>query len=288
MSQSLKVSFFDKFGAIGSQPIFDSFKQGLIKNGATIEHHSMNSDVAVIWSVLWRGQMLQNKAVWEIYRKSGRSVIVLESGTLSRGNLFRVGLNGINVGAYDYITQRHSNRNKKIGIDLLNWNNKDSYVLFCTQHSDSHQWSQCADICTYVTQTIETIRRFTDRKILLRPHPRNVINQNLIKKFKNVEYGISKNINGSEEFYEVLNNAFITVNYSSSPGIESIIRGVPSIVSPLSLAYPMTSSFELIESPNYPDREKWFEYICHTEWSIDELMTGDIQHQLLTTIGSST
>lgn len=288
MSQSLRISFFDQFGAIGSQPIFEAFKKGFLKNGVTVEHHSMDADVAVIWSVLWRGKMSHNKMIWDSYRKSNKPVIVLESGTLSRGKLFRVGLNGINSGSYDYISHREPNRSKKLGVDLLEWKKDDGYILFCTQHHTSNQWKDCPDISEYVIKTIKKIREFTDRKIILRPHPRNRINQSLINNFKNVEYKMSKNIDGSEEFYEVLKRTFITVNYSSSPGIESIIKGVPAIVSPLSLAYPMTSTFEDIEVPNYPDRSKWLDFICHTEWSLDELVTGDIQHQLLTTIGSPT
>jgi hypothetical protein len=288
MSQSLRISFFEQYGAIGSQPIFDAFKKGLEKNGSLIKSHDMDSDVAVIWSVLWRGKMSQNKIVWDRYRNSGRPVIVLESGTLDRGRLFRVGLNGINLGCYDYITERDPARAEKLNLKLMDWTDKGEYILLCTQHHTSQQWAGKEDLGTYIENTIKTVRNFSDRRIVLRSHPRNRISYDVAAKFKNVTHSPARSINESDDFYRVLDNAFITINYSSSPGIESVIRGRPVIVGPNSLAYPMTSRFEDLENPKYPDRKEWFRDICHTEWSKQELESGSIQRQLLTMIESST
>jgi len=288
MSQSLRISFFEQYGAIGSREIFDSFKRGFLKNNVSVRSHDMDADIAVIWSVLWRGKMAQNKIVWDRYKKAGKSIIVLESGTLDRGKLFRVGINGINLGCYDYITEKDPNRPDKLGLRLKDWTNTGEHILFCTQHHTSQQWVDREDLRTYIEHTIKTVRNFSDRKIMLRTHPRNRIAYDTVAKFKNVVYSPAKNINESDDFYRALETAFVTINYSSSPGIESVVGGTPVIVSPKSLAYPMTSDFKDLENLKYPDRQQWFRDICHTEWTKQELEDGSIQRQLLTMIGSST
>ena len=288
MGQSLRISLFEQYGAIGSQPVFDAFKKGLSKNGTIIQSNIMDADVAVIWSVLWRGKMAQNKLIWDRFRKANKPVIVLESGTLDRGKLFRVGLNGINLGCYDYVTERDLHRPEKLGLKLLDWSVTGEHILLCTQHHTSQQWADKEDLRSYIENTITAIRKFSDRKIVLRSHPRNRVAHDIIGKFKNVVHIPAKAINESDDFYQALENTFVTVNYSSSPGIESIIRGTPAIVGHKSLARPMGSEFEEIESPRRPDRSQWFRDICHTEWSQEELEEGSVQRQLLTMIGSST
>jgi len=288
MGQSLRISLFEQYGAIGSQPVFDAFKKGMSKNGTIIQSNIMDADVAVIWSVLWRGKMAQNKLIWDRFRKSNKPVIVLESGTLDRGKLFRVGLNGINLGCYDYITELDPCRPEKLGLKLLDWSVTGEHILLCTQHHTSQQWAGKEDLRSYIENTIADIRKFSDRKIVLRSHPRNRVAHDIINKFKNVVHIPAKAINESDDFYQALDNTFVTVNYSSSPGIESIIRGTPAIVGPKSLARPMGSEFEEIESPRRPDRSQWFRDICHTEWSQEELEEGSVQRQLLAMIGSST
>ena len=57
----------------------------------------MDADAALIWSVLWFGQMGKNKEVWDRYRAQGKPVIVIEVGGLIRNETWKLGINGINV-----------------------------------------------------------------------------------------------------------------------------------------------------------------------------------------------
>jgi len=36
-----------------------------------------------------------------------------------------------------------------------------------------------------------------------------------------------------------------------------------------------------IESPQRPDREQWFNELCHTEWFVDEIKEGEPFSHLL-------
>jgi hypothetical protein len=41
-----------------------------------------------------------------------------------------------------------------------------------------------------------------------------------------------------------------------------------------SLAFPMSEKWENLENPQLPDREEWFLKLCHTEWTVDEIIQG--------------
>lgn len=288
MSQGLRVSLFDKFGAIGSQSVFQSFKIGLECCGAKVVSHDMSADIAVIWSVLWRGTMKQNQPIWQQFRSHNKPVVILESGALNRGVLYRVGLNGINRGAYDFIKEKDINRPDKLKISLRDWSMGGNKIMICTQHDSSEQWNGNPSMTDYVHSMIHEIRKYSQKKIVIRSHPRCRINPKMIP--IDITHQPAPMRNESENFRrELENDIYAVINYSSNPGIESALYGVPVYTSEKSLAYPISiKDLSNIESPILQDRSQWLIDLCHTEWSEEELKTGKIQHQLLTMIGSLT
>ena len=51
----MKIEIWTEYGPQNSKPIFDAFVKSLEDTGETIVlNRSVNADVAVIWSVLWR------------------------------------------------------------------------------------------------------------------------------------------------------------------------------------------------------------------------------------------
>ena len=60
----MKINVFPEHGPLNSKPIFKAFIKSLHDDGqdVSVSDGSKNADVAVIWSVLWRGRM-------EKYRK---------------------------------------------------------------------------------------------------------------------------------------------------------------------------------------------------------------------------
>jgi hypothetical protein len=279
---------FERFGAIGSQPIFQAFKLGLEKNNIRVTSHDLVSDAAVIWSVLWRGTMKQNHSIWQHYRNQNKPVIVLESGVLNRGELYRVGLNGINRGAYDYIIDKDVNRPKKLKIDNIEWKLSGDRIMICAQHDASEQWKDNLSMPDYLLNTVNEIRKYSNKEIVVRSHPRNRLNPKIIP--EGVKYHPSPIRDDSEDFKkELANNTYAVINHSSNPGIESVLAGVPTYVSEKSLAYPVSiKRLSDLEDPMLLDKSSWLVDICHTEWTAEELTKGDVQHQLLTMIGSLT
>ena len=59
----MKFSLWTHNGAKNSRPVFDSFAHSIFNAGGDVVYNDINSDVAVIWSVLWYGRMSSNKKV---------------------------------------------------------------------------------------------------------------------------------------------------------------------------------------------------------------------------------
>jgi hypothetical protein len=266
--------FYNKFGALNSAPVFDAFEQGLTSQGHTVTKHSKNGDVAVIWSVLWSGRMRENQAIWNYYRKQNKPVIVLEIGGLIRETTWKIGINGINQGSYFVPNGQDDTRKNQLGLNFKPWKTTGNEILICTQHDKSQQWDGNLSLKDWTTNIIKEIRQYSQRPIKIRPHPRCVVYPNIFDKniIKSTERTIER------EF----NTAWAVINYSSNPGIESILNGVPAFVSNKSLASPVGNlEFSNIENPNRPDRTQWLNDLAWTEWTTEEMAKGIPQKLLV-------
>jgi hypothetical protein len=72
-------------------------------------------------------------------------------------------------------------------------------------------------------------------------------------------------------------NAHAVISYSSNPGIQSVITGVPAFVSQSSLAYDAANDIDFlhdIEEPLRPERQQWLNDYAWTEFTLDEISSG--------------
>jgi hypothetical protein len=264
---------FDSFrqhGALNSPPIFHAFEQGLIKLGHTISNQSMNGDAAIIWSVLWHGRMKPNQTVWKHYRSQNKPVIVLEVSCLKRDHTWKIGINGINLGSYIVPPAVDNSRANQLALNLKPWRTQGEHIIICSQHGFSHQWRDQPSMDQWVKGTIDTVRQYTDRPIILRPHPRFTVNTTRL------DIKVSK-----VSFKQDLVNAWAVINWNSNPGVESIIEGIPSFVGPESLASPVANlNLDQINNPAMPDRTQWLNELAWTEWTTEE-MANSIPQKLL-------
>lgn len=279
-----KFSLWTQYGALNSKPVFDAFRQGACSLGHSCVDNSNDSDVDVIWSVLFNGRMAPNKTIWEKNLQTSKPTIVLEVGGIRRGTTWKVGLNGINRDAYFSERGNDSTRANSLGIGLAPWREEGKYILLCGQHEKSEQWRNQIPMSQWVIDTIEEIQKYTDRTIIFRPHPRCPL-PHIEHEFKNVIRQDPVKIDGTYDDFDMsFNNVHATVSYSSNPGIHSIINGVPAFVSTHSLAYEVANDIDFlhdIEKPLKPDRQQWLNDYAWTEWTIKEIAQG-IPHKLLT------
>jgi hypothetical protein len=90
------------------------------------------------------------------------------------------------------------------------------------------------------------------------------------------DYRVSTNATIVEDFYK----AHATVTYNSSPGVASLINGVPVFVtdpeSYRSQATPVCdTSISKIEDPTLFDREEWVNRISQSHWNEEEIAVGE-------------
>jgi len=269
----MKFSIYNQFAAKNSSPVLTALAQGLGRHGHSVCYHDDSADVAVIWSVLWHGNMLANQQVWNCYRNSGRDVMVIEVGVIERNRTWRVGINGANAAGYHGPIGNGPERARLLGLKLQDWKHLGDHVMICTQHPASDQWSGMPHMDQWLDQTIKTVRRYSDRPVVVRPHPRSKITPR-----SDVKICWPKKIHGSYDSFDFavhLTDTWAVLNWSSNPAIESVLQGVPAFVGPDSLAAPVANlDWSKIDCPDRPDRTQWLNDLAYCEWTVEEIQHG--------------
>jgi len=266
----MKLRIYREYGALNSKPIFDAVETGLKKIGHTVV--TTGEDIPIIWSVLWSGRMAPNKTIFETCRKNRIPIMIVEVGNLFRGKTWRISLNHINNEGF---FENHSNldldRPKKLGVSLKNFQeNRNPSILIATQHDRSLQWEGQPSMATWTSEQISKIRQYTDRPIVVRPHPRCRFSLNIA----GVRLEVPKMIPGTYDDFDINYNYHCVINHNSGPAVQAAIHGVPIICNNSSLAYPVSDKLENIEKIVLPDREQWLLDLTHTEWTVDEIADG--------------
>jgi len=274
----MKLEVWTEYGPLNSKPIFEAFIKSLKNAGEEVYlNKSADADVAVIWSVLWRGRMEKYRRIWEEYRAKGKPVLVLEVGGLRRNSSFKIGINGINRDA-DFANDEFDDKRWPLFKHTLRpWNQSGELIVICGQHDSSEQWRGLPKMEKWIANQIIEIRKHTTRPILVRPHPRNNISFNE-KDFKNVFIRMPKRDHTTyddTDFRATLRKTWAVINYSSNPAIEAVISGIPVFVSASSLCYEVgNEDISQINNPAMPDRTKWSHRLSYTEWFKDEIENG--------------
>lgn len=272
---TMKFSLFVDYGALNSKPVFSAFESSLKNAGHQVVYNSLQADVAVIWSVLWNGRMAKNKAVWDTFRQAGKPVIVLEIGGIKRGTTWKVGLNGVNRDAYFAPSNQTSDRANLLKLSTAPWRTSGEYILLCSQHEKSQQWDNMPRMSAWVMKTIEEIQAVSSRPIIFRPHPRFPL-PDIERQYKNVYKQHPKLLLDTyDDFDLTYNNVWAVVNYSSNPGVQAVLAGIPAFVGSSSLAFLVGNhSVSNIENPVMPDRQQWVNDLAHTEYTVEEIANG--------------
>lgn len=271
----MKFSLWTQYGALNSKPVFDAFRQGAMSLGHYVTNNDHNSDIDVIWSVLWHGRMAGNKPIWNKARAQNKPVIVLEVGGIKRGTTWKVGVNGINRDG-DYRPSGNNNdRARSLGLELKPWRTDGEYILICGQHDKSLQWQGMPSMSQWIMNTIDALQIHYEYPIVFRPHPRCKL-PDIERQYKNVYRQDPVHVSGTYDDFDMnFNKVKYTVSWNSNPGIHSIINGVPAHVGPSSLAFDVGCPHLLmVDNPYMPDRQQWLNDYAWTEYTVDEIAQG--------------
>lgn len=273
----MKISLFTDYGALNSVPVFAAFAEGC---DAEIVYNDFDADVAVIWSILFAGRMAPNEKVWKHFNEQKKPIIVLEVGALDRNNSWKVGINGINNCA-NFANKENLDESRwgRFGIELKPWREDGQFITIATQRPDSHQWAGMPTIETYVRNAVGKVREFSNREIVVRPHPRDIHTDfGFLSGLDSRLYFDSPQRTGDGDavnFTDILSRSWAIINHSSGPAIQAAFDGTHIFTGVQNLAYPMSmKSLSDIENPPKLDRTQWLSELAHTEWYVDEIAEG--------------
>ena len=162
----------------------------------------------------------------------------------------------------------------QLGITLKDYRNKGKHILICTQRNGG--WSmKNLNVVEWLNQTIEEIRRYTDRPIVVRPHPGDRAARSYLSQ-SDPRYTLSTN----QFLTQDLHKSHAVITYNSSPGVAAAIEGYPVFVTDpepeYSQAFPIANTdFANLEQPNMPDRKLWIEKLSMCHWNREEIRSGE-------------
>ena len=275
----MKIALFPEYGSLNSQPVFEALIRHLQSKNEKImiNKYDNTCDVAVIWSVLWRGRMEKNKKVWDDFRSQGKPVVVLEVGGLRRNVTWKMAINGINRDA-DFANHVFDDKRWPLfKLELKPWQQTGNVIVICGQHHNSEQWKGLPKLNSWVEQQIKIIRKYCDKPIVIRPHPRNPFNFDE-KKYPHVRVNLPKRDHSTyddTDFKKILRSTWSVVNHSSNPAIEAVINGIPVFVSESSLCHDVgNTNVADILHPAMPARQNWANRMAYCEWTTEEIGQG--------------
>lgn len=271
--------------------VLQAFAQGAQTSGAkTIlqgQYQTVPAKLAVILG--WVGTtiagphiQLRKNAIAE-QQQLGRKIMSIDGSCFKfadPGSIFlRYSLDGVY-----YNTDNYANRNStdakwnqiksQLNLTLQPWRGNGQHILVCGQRDGG--WAmKGVDMPAWTLETVKQIRQYTDRPIVVRPHPKNPISPALFRQFPNVSTSTTSLLQ------QDLNNARASVFFNSSSCVASVLAGVPVFASdPDCVAWQVANKdLSQIEKPLTPAREQWLWDLSAAHWADDESKAGLIYNK---------
>ena len=172
-------------------------------------------------------------------------------------------------------------------LEVKDWRTKGEYVLLTLQRPGD---SSLKNLLTkhgsykgFLEFTINEIKKHTDRKILVRPHPSRRNDQlKMLADLNLPGIEISNNVSaegflsGATALQADFDRAWAVVGFNSNALTESIMEGIPTFsMCPSSMAWDCSNKdLSTIESPLTFDRQQWLNNLSYCQWREDECIAG--------------
>jgi hypothetical protein len=261
------------------------------KGQIVCDHTPIEADVAVVQGFVHPGSknmphLTLRKAVFDKQQRDGKRSIIVDSNLFlyaDKGNsnqFLRFSYDGVfpNTGEYcndDPNPARWDLISQRLGIQLKPRQTTGKDILICCQRDGG--WSMNGEILMpWIVRTVQSLRKYTDRKIIIRFHPgdKNILNhKRMLARYRLDKVIVSHSPNILEDFA----GAHCIINHNSSPAVAAAIEGVPAIVldpNNSQAAGVSHHSLEDVENLKEFDRELWIRKMAQMHWSLDELKNG--------------
>jgi len=276
----------------GKREILTRFADGVTTQGDQgVKHTALTiipSDVAVIqgWTheqgksaphLTFRQQIIDTQ------RQHGCRLLVIDSNLFNYkqknhpANYLRYSFDGVFPTTGNYFDQivdplRWQQIQQDLDVPLQSWRTHGNHILICTQRQGG--WSMKGlNVMQWLNQTVEEIRKYSNRPILVRAHPGDKQAKNYLS--QDPRWTISTNPGLKDD----LHNAWAVITYNSSPGVAGAIEGIPVFVTdPVpenSQAYAVANTdLSQLETPKTFERQAWVERLAMSHWNFAELSNG--------------
>lgn len=211
--------------------------------------------------------------------------------SINKGNNFylRYSLNGVDPTSGYYFDDevdpsRWRQISKDFGISLKPWRQNGNSILILMQRHNGWSMNDTSSI-DWCINTIKEIRKYSDRNIIIRRHPRDKVKEFLSKFNELPNCDRNVHISFNKDILQDLSTAWCTVTYNSSPGIISAVEGVPTFVlDPIparSHAFQIANlDLSRIEDPLMPDRQAWIERISMSHYKVSDIQSGILKNKI--------
>lgn len=275
-----------------------SFGEGALRSGALTHFETKfkyePSKLAVILG--WVSQekttpniMLRHKVVNEQPKYGGRTMCI-DAGCWKyadpENRFLRYSLDGPFYDQAEYANKNSSSDkwnliSQTLGVTLKDWKFKNQYILICMQRDGGFSMKNLNPM-EWLKDKITEIRRYSDRPIVIRPHP---------GKPQDFSKFVGKNIsvmNSTEtSLVDSLQKAHCAVFFNSSSAVAAVCEGIPIFVDDKScVAWEVANkSLKNLEIPEIYAREQWIYDLASAHWSDDEGKIGRIYEKFKPYLG---
>lgn len=285
-SNTQKVDLLLKY-ANGVQRAGD---EGLVVQGNNL----IDCDVAVIQGWVYkqkhtphlklRDNIINHQKLKNKYTCVADANLFLYADKSNRYGYLRYSFNGVfpSTGIYcdqEVDPKRWQKISSDTGITLENVKLGNNIVL-CVQRNGG--WSMGEqNLVEWIRKTVYKLRKYTDRKIVVRPHPGDKTVHTYLNDMRIRELVANHNVvisNPGTPLDSDLKNCYAVVNHNSSSIVGPIIKGYHSFITDSTnsqCSEVSNNDLSKIESPEIFDRQKWLERISMFHWKFKELDSGE-------------
>jgi hypothetical protein len=264
-----------------------AFYEGALRHTSSVKLHTHHDLVDAKLAVIlgWVGNKLRmgphllvRKNAIETQQRLGRHIMPIDGSCFkfadTDSHFLRYSLGGVYYNQNNYANKGSSPHkweqiSSVLGLRLDPWQIAGNHILICLQRDTG--WSmKGVDMLSWLRDTMAQIRVYSDRPIVIRPHPKYPIDPALISGFSNTV------ISTNPRLQQDVAGAWAAVFFNSSSCVAPVLAGVPVFATDQSCVAWSVSNHDLakIESPDRPDREQWLWDLSGCHWSDEESRAG--------------
>lgn len=229
-----------------------------------------------------RNEVINYQLTRKKYVVTADSNLFLYANTTNPQHYLRYSFNGVfpNTGIYcdtPINPTRWEKIQQDLNINLKDYRTTGEHILVCLQRNGG--WSMgTQSVVNWAQATIQQLRKYTKRPIILRAHPGDSQSRVYLKQLEPAATQLNFRISTNARLQDDLVNCWAVVNHNSSPAVAAAIEGYPVFVTDPERSQCgeiANRDLTLIESPELFDRQLWVQRLAMSHWNFDELKSGE-------------